>query len=475
MNNIHKRIYRILCGFWRRRYTIFMPMLMFPILGLVVGLTSPKRYNAHTSMLIQETAKMNPFLEDLAVSSMLKERLEALKTLLHSRHILNEVAITLELVDDKTGDAERDAIISRLSNSLSMQMIGKDLIRIDHHSGSPDGMEAFLTTVSTHFIEQLLAPERSSIRDSAFFLKEHLGRRRAELESAEQELATFRSEHAEALPELHSMNVMRLSQLKQKLGDKESELTSIEKNIGNLDQLLSRTNPVVGNIEEKIVKIRSELALIRARYTDKHSKVQALSRALRRLESERQNILDNKTVVVDREKLWDMASTFIQKNDDMVQPILISQLENLQNAKNKADSTKEEISRLKSLIIDMENAITNFRDKEANLTRLTRDIDVKRELYEDILKRYEMAEVTGSLGEFEQTKRIKIIDRPFTPSGPSNLPLILFVIAGFFGGLFLGTGLAIVLEVSDSTIRYKQTFEDITNIPVISRIPPMAS
>lgn len=62
-------------------------------MGVVIGLLSPKQYVSHTSMLVQETSKMNPFLEDLAVSSQMKERFSGLQTLLHSRHILGKVAL----------------------------------------------------------------------------------------------------------------------------------------------------------------------------------------------------------------------------------------------------------------------------------------------------------------------------------------------------------------------------------------------
>jgi len=84
-----------------------------------------------------------------------------------------------------------------------------------------------------------------------------------------------------------------------------------------------------------------------------------------------------------------------------------------------------------------------------------------------------MARVTGSLGDFEKEKRIKIIDRPFTPSRPKNFPVILFVLGGVFGGLFFGSGLAIVFELFDNTIRRKDRLEALTDIPVISRIPPL--
>ncbi len=483
MNGIAYRVYCILHGGWRRRYTIVIPILIFPIIGLLVGISSPKHYKAHTSMLIQETAKMNPFLEDFAVSSMLKERVDALNTLLHSRHILQAVALELELINSDTSDTQRDSIVAQLSSSLTMKMIGKDLIRIDHTASDAEKMEAFLQSVTIHFIEQLLAPERSSITDSAIFLNEHLERRRADLDIAEQALSDFKSEHAEALPELHSMNITRLNQLRQSLAEHEAEFAGAVKNVSGIKQLLSQTNPVIAKLEEAIVENRSNLALLRARYTDRHSKVQAVKRTLRRLEAERVNTIEVTERIVDEDTLWNIAisrQNRAAQNNNQEQnstdnpdahPILISQLTNLLTAKRKADGLDDNISRLKSLILNLKKNVNSFGDKENQLIRLQRDLKVKRDIYEELLQRYEMAKVTGSLGRFEQAKRVKIIDRPFTPTAPNNIHFIVFFIAGIFGGLFLGCGFAVVLELCDTTVRYRSTLENITQVPIISRIP----
>ena len=84
MSELKYRIVIILCSAWRRRYMMVIPILIFPVLGFFIGKMAPTKFQSHTSMLIQETAKMNPFLEDIAVSTMLKDRLNALRTLLKS-------------------------------------------------------------------------------------------------------------------------------------------------------------------------------------------------------------------------------------------------------------------------------------------------------------------------------------------------------------------------------------------------------
>lgn len=473
INHLSIRIYHMLEGAWRRRYMIMLPVLVLPFLGLAAGTLIPKKFSSHTTMLIQETAKMNPFLEDLAVSAMIKERMAALDTLLHSRFILKEVAQARGLISDDTPPLEQDTVISELSDALSMKMPGKDLIRIDYHSSSPEGMEETLQSVIEHFVEQLMAPERSSMQDSSVFLGEHLKLRRKELESAESALAEFRSQHAAQLPELHTSRVDRLAQLKQRLAEREALLAGAKKSLGGIGQQLSKTNPVLGRIEEQIVLIRGELALLLARYTERHSKVQAVSRNLRRLEDERRKVIEEtESSALNPDQLWMIASQASVSEEKQSQPLLISQLEGLQKARGVVDALSEEVATLHASIRSLQEQVSTLGAQEQKLSKLKRDLKVKRKLYEDLLERYEMARLTGSLGLFEREKRIKLVDRPFTPSGPSNLPTILFVIAGLFGGLSLGAGLALVAELTDSSIRRRAQLEAFTGAPVITRLPP---
>jgi polysaccharide chain length determinant protein (PEP-CTERM system associated) len=472
--NLHYRFYCLIDSAWRRRYLIALPMLLLPMIGYGVGTQTPKRYLAHTSMLIQETSKMNPFLEDLAVSAMLKERMSALQTLLHSRHILGAVAIKQGLWSDDLSQDERDRVIARLSNALTVVMVGKDLIRINYASDTPKGMAQTLTLVSDHFIEQLLAPERSSIVDSSFFLAQMLDDKRQELDAAELQLADFLDGNAMQLPQYHGANMTRLAALKQQLAEREAELAGAAKNLGTLDQQLSRTNPVVGQLEEQIVAMRGELAVTRARYHDGHSQVKGLLRNIERLESERQSAMQRGNQTIDPDTLWDMVNArLLTQTDAAMQPLLISQLQSLQQARSRVDGLTEEIVRLKQMIIELEAATTSLGGQQRILARMQRDINVKSELYQELAKRYEMAKVTGSLGNFEHHKRVKIIDRPYTPTRPVNLPPALFAIAGLFAGAFLGGGLATVLAMLDITARRKRDVEAWSGVKVLVRLPSL--
>ena len=471
MNTLDTRIYLILAGTWRRRYTIIIPILIFPLFAVVISSLSQKNYASHTSMLIQETAKLNPFLEDLAVSAMLKERISALKTLLHSRHILGAVALERSLVNAQTTPAQHDQIINQLSYALTIAMVGKDLIRIDYRANNPIGMKEMLQSVSKQFVAQLLAPERSSMTDSSKFLGEHLQSRQLELNKAELAMAQFIDQHAAELPELHISNISRLSKLKQRLSERQAEMAGASRSLGGLSQQLLKTNPIVGVIEEKIIRLQGELALLRARYTEQHSLVIGALKKLKRLEEERQLLIGGTDENLSIEKLWAIGSNYQPGNNPKQQPLLISQLENMQQTSAKVEGLKEEIKSLKSIINALELQMSSYGKNASELSKLQRELAIKRDLYDDILLRFEKASITASLGVFEQDKRVKVIDRPFTPTSPTNKPLLLFIISGLLGGLFLGCGLAIILEISDSRLRRREQLQALTGVPLLSRIP----
>ena len=54
-----------------------------------------------------------------------------------------------------------------------------------------------------------------------------------------------------------------------------------------------------------------------------------------------------------------------------------------------------------------------------------------------------------------------------------NSPLILFILGGLVGGFVLGTGLAVITELADTSVRRSDRLESLTGVPVLTRIPAL--
>jgi polysaccharide chain length determinant protein (PEP-CTERM system associated) len=478
-NSAWKNVYLIFMAAWRQRYLILVPIIMMPIVGGIIAMTRGKVFDTHTTILVQETSKLNPFLEDLSVSTNLKERMAALDTLVHSRHVLFSVAEELNLIDGETDNSEKGRIIRGIAKGLNLSQEGKDLVKISYRSGDSGNMKEILEVVSQHFIEQLLAPERSSIEQSEKFILQQLKSQKEQLLAAEEKLSLFKQQHATDLPAFHGGNIKSLRDIKYLLAKKEVEWSASKAVLSSMDQQLSSSNPVVAVLENKIVMLTSELAVLKSRYTDQHSKVVNVQRQVNRLQIKRNDLLEKtaKLSPEEIERLWHLAMSSssnrasVSSADNVSSPLLVSQLQEIQKSRAREQGLEQEIISLNKQMTEMEVQVKSFSSIERELTELERELDTKQSLYNEFLKRYEMAKITGALGKFEEKNRIKIIDEPYTPLWPSNIPSIVFILAGLIGGILFGSGIAVIVEVMDTSVRRIDQLQFYTQAPLLSRIP----
>lgn len=464
-------VYKLVEITWRRRYVILLPFLTTLLLTTLFGMFSAKVYRSHTSILVQESALLNPFLEDLSVSFNLEERMVALRVLSHSRHILLQVAQQNGLI---TAQNDAEKVIKQLSKSISLNLSGNDLVKISLTWDEPEQMKAILTSIRNLFIQRLLAPSRASIVSSERFLLAQLKIRRELLEKSETEMAEFRRKHQGVLPELFIENNKQLTQIHHEIREKSIDLSGAIGQLNSIKLKLAQTNPVIGVVEEQIVISEAKLTLLLAKYTRKHSKVKAVEQSLNYLKAEQKRLLSTNVALTEEQinQLWNLASVVDgNESENMIPALLLSQLERVQAAQATIEELRNEIGMLQQQADNLTNKISLEADVTRELASLDRDLSVNTKLYHELLNRHEMAKVTGELGRFEEPEKIKIIDRAFSPNEPSNMPLLTFIILGFVVGLVIGFGIAIIAEVLDDTIWHQSQIKTICKLDIICRMP----
>lgn len=435
-------LYLILFAAWRRRYLLVIPVLVMPLVGGAIGWLTPKEFESRTTFMVPQDANQTPTLKDLITQESLKDRFAVLEALLRSRYVLDGVARDRGLVNDETPPAKRDAIMDWLSGAVSLRLIGDEVIEIKVRADSAANSAGLLEAISRRFFFNLLSKGRQSAESSERFLQSQLDSRRSELQGAEQLLADFKREHASALPQQQSANVARLYGLKERYADSLLTLQQAKAAV----ELLARgqQSKLALQLDEQLQQMQTELALLRARYSNEHSQVQSLHYQIEQLQQERDRLHSQPDMAMGPE---------------------------FQQAQRILTQTEQAVSGLQAQIDGLDKVVDSQGDTERQLAELERDLEVKRGLYQDLSLRYEKAKVTGALGNFEQGERIKVIDKPFAPSKPSNYPLWLFVLAGLIGGLGLGGGLALLTELADTSLRRSDRLVSLIKAPVLSRIP----
>ncbi|WP_237716158.1 GumC family protein [Moritella dasanensis] len=467
-------IYRFIEIVWRRRYYLGVSIILGICIALLISIVTPKRYDSHTSILVQESSLLNPFLEDLSVSFNLEDRMVALRVLVHSRHILFTVAEQNGLIDNNSDYRSRDLMVEKLSGAITLTLSGKDLVIISLSWDNPSQMKSVLNSVSELFIDSLMAPSRASIISSEKFLLKQLELRREKLVVSEEKMADFRRQHLGVLPELFIQNNQTLFSIYRDIRDKDIKLSGAYGQLNSLKKKLAQTNPVIGIVEEQIVSIEAKLSLLKASYTRSHSKVQSAELQLNNLKNEQSRLLSKNVELTDEQlnQLWNLASVADSGDGEGKTPsLLLSQLENLQSAQSRVIQLENEIAMLQQQSKRLTSNVAMEADVAKELSALERDLTVNTELYHDLLNRHEMAKVTGELGRHEEPEKIKVIDRPFTPGYPTNLSLLIYTLVGLFVGIACGIGLTVAVELLDDTLWHIRKDTVFGDINILARLP----
>ena len=468
----HDILLMVLAAAWRRRRLWTWPLLVMPVVGLVVSFLIPKAYESKMTIVIQEPAKLNPFMRDFSIGPNVKERMPTLQALLHSDHVLGQVAIDLGMVPAKADRRQREAAVKALSSSIKVDLVGGDILELKIRGPKPGGLGRTLETIGNRLIERLVAPERTAVGDSERFLTEQLGLRRSELEAAEKALADFKTANAALLPSVYSSSLTRLTDLKGKLEERSLALATADAAFNDLRTRLVSTNPVIGRLEQEIVQVSGELSTLQSRYTGDHSEVVAAQRKLQRLQDERRQLIEATRGIDlnDLDRLWNMAAG-MGDGDKKATPLLVTQMQNLQEAQSRRAALAKEVEQLRSAINDTQGNMASFAPIEQRQQALERALASAREAHDSLAKRYEMARVTGALGVFEAPERVKVVDASGDPLGPTSLPRIVFLLGGLAAALALGVALSVMAELFDPMLRTAPDFTELLAVPLLGRLP----
>ena len=125
---------------------------------------------------------------------------------------------------------------------------------------------------------------------------------------------------------------------------------------------------------------------------------------------------------------------------------------------------------LLAIIDEREKDLSHLPAQELELARLTRDAKVLEELYIVLRTRREEARITEAM----QTADVQIIDRATLPERPVKPRVTLNIAIGGVLGVFLGVGLALLVEFLDNTLKTKEEVEQVLGLPVLGEIPDLS-
>ncbi len=475
----------LLEGIFFRWRLILIPMLVFPVvvsLSLFLGIV-PKKYKARAQLFVQDSMDVNPFLEDMQVEWTVQNRLPLIQSVLRSRATLEKVLADLGEIQDNTPPAERDALIGYLRSQIDVYGMGGGLVYVEVVGNSPQRSYDSIKALVNVLIDTMLRPQKQSLEDASKFLEKQLTQMRLSLSDVEEKIQVFKQNNAEELPEVFQVNMNSYLGTQQSLMAAQAELRAARHRKANLEARLKVYNPIARAIESRLVRAKADLAELKSVYNDDHPQVVALRARVDELTRERKsaNIKSSKLNLKELESTVTLQTGLTTNTGggesmgvtNQTNDILTSDLLDYKAVAAEIASLRGSVSALKGQGKDTLDSVKSFAVTERTLAELTRDYEVKQNIYRNLLEKAEDAKITKALSLYDENSQVWLIEEPRLPTTPIGFNNPFMILLAVAGGLALGLFAVIALELFSGTVRRPADAELLVGVGIIGVIPKL--
>src|SRR2546430_15400550 len=186
--------------FRRRKGTLLVCLVAFPLLGLMLSLVLPKEYTSQTVVLVQQPAVPESYVTEIT-SNDLKQRLTSLQEQILSRTKLEEVINKFQLYPNDRGSVPMDALVERLrkkivvtpvkpmAESNSTQLPG---FSIKVSNRDPALAQKLGNEVTSMFMDENRRVRHEQAQGTTVFLTKEVEDAKAKLDERDAKLAAFK-------------------------------------------------------------------------------------------------------------------------------------------------------------------------------------------------------------------------------------------------------------------------------------------
>ena len=447
----------------RRLWPLTLIFVAIAVAALLAGTLWPRKYFASTSILISDDTIVQKLLEGRAVPTSVSDRALIAREVAFSRKVINDILGFGGWLDDKPTPAEQDLLGEALKARTTISVPRENLIQFQYWDVEPERAYA----ITQRFAELFMAESRSAkLRESqeAFdFISGQVAQYRDKLLAAENKLRAFREKQPEARPGTAVDVNARIVELRRQIETGRLEQMELRSREAALQQQLGQEASTIsvqgrqGQLQLRLAELQQELDRLRLSFTPKHPDVVRTRHQIEDLRGE----------------LERLQKTAIPANDDLVRsnPLHIELRSRLDGVRRDQAAIASRIAASEAMLAGELERSRRVADSETDLAELTRDYEVNREIYQDLLERQENARLSLSLDQESRGETFRVQEPAALPTRPSGLRLLHFAIGGLLAAVLTPFGLLWVQMKLDPRVRSPRQLEREIGLPVVLTLP----
>lgn len=450
----------------RRQLALVGTFAAIALLALLAGLfLVPRKYTSSTTILAQESDIIQPLLEGRAVSTQVIDRAGMARNVVFGRRVMDEILKAGGWAEDAPSAVQQDRMIEQIRERTRITAPRPDLVQIQYHDNDPQRTWAVTRRMAELLIEESLANKERESREAYEFIDKQVRDYHAKLLDAENNLQAYRSANADAQPGSATDVNTRIGALRTQVEQARMHLMEQRSREGALASQLSGESAVTAvqtreNLyRTQLIELQNELDGLLLRYTEKHPDVVRVRHQM-----------------ADVRAAMQRAQTQPRESGDLsadarVNPLYLELRSQLAETRREIAATQSRMSMSEGLLGEELGRSRRIAESESTLAELTRDYEVNRDIYQDLLRRRENARVSMELDQERRGLTMRIQDPAELPVRPTGLSLTHIALGGLAAAVAVPLGLLFLLVRFDPRVRSPMQLERNAGLPVLTVVP----
>jgi polysaccharide chain length determinant protein (PEP-CTERM system associated) len=456
----------------RRMLTLGTLFAIIAIAALIIGIALPRKYEASTTILVQESNIVTGLMEGRAVATGVADRASIAREVIFSRKVMNEILATGGWLEKQPAAIDQDRMIEAITDRTKITSPRDNLIQISYTDNDADRSFHVTQKLAEMFIQESLAAKERESRNAFEFISGQVDSYHTKLTDAEDKLKAYREANVDARPGGEADSNTRISQLRSQIEQARLELMEQRSREGALVSQLSGESEITAvqtrasTYRVQLAELQTQLDRLLLTYTDDYPDVVRIRHQMQDIRESLKRDDQQRALAPPKSKGPSAVDDSIQYN-----PLYQELRSKLNEARRNGSGTASRISVTEGMLNSELERSKRIANSENALSELTRDYEVNRDIYQDLLKRRENARVSMDLDAKQQGLTFRIQEPAVLPMRPTGLRLMHFAIAGLALGILLPLGLLFGYARFDPRVRSAAQIERLAGVPVLATIP----
>ena len=273
----------------RRRWYFLVPLLAGWLIVWGVGWLLPSVYRSGTLILVEQPTVPSQYVVPNIATDNLQDRLQSITQQILSRTRLLRIIKNQNLYARSRQRLTEDEVIEQMRKDIEIELVhDRDQLtafNVYYSSNEPHVAQQVTRELTDLFISENLEARQEQSENTTQFLETHLEEARKSLSEQEERVRRFKDEHLGDLPGQLQSNLQILTGLQGQLGGEQGALDRARQQNVYLESLLGQYRSVQRSkpsdtssmglpaLEQELDALKSRLADLRSRYTERHPDV----------------------------------------------------------------------------------------------------------------------------------------------------------------------------------------------------------